>query len=84
MRREASIGMAGCDGAGGCAGSVSGRDNEDALYGIGVRYQLSDRLRLFVDATYSWKWVSPELGVRRPYPHQRMATLVIMKKDYFG
>jgi two-component system nitrogen regulation response regulator NtrX len=25
-----------------------------------------------------------ELGVRRPYLHQRMATLAIVKKDYFG
>jgi transcriptional regulator of acetoin/glycerol metabolism len=25
-----------------------------------------------------------ELGVRRPYLHHRMATLAIVKKDYFG
>jgi hypothetical protein len=37
-------------------------DNEDALYGIGVRYQLSDGLRLFVDATYFMEVGEPGKG----------------------
>lgn len=37
-------------------------DNEDALYGIGVRYQLSEQLRLFVDATYFMEVGEPGNG----------------------
>jgi hypothetical protein len=52
------------------SGSVSGRafaervtnDDQDPLYGIGVRYSLSDRLKLYVDSTYFMEVGEPEKG----------------------
>lgn len=37
-------------------------DSEDALYGVGVRYQLTERLRLFLDATYFMEVGEPGKG----------------------
>lgn len=37
-------------------------DSEDALYGVGVRYQLAEKLRVFVDATYFMEVGEPGKG----------------------
>ena len=52
------------------SGSLSGtdfgaritNDDEDALYGIGVRYAVSERLRIYVDSTYFMEVGEPETG----------------------
>lgn len=39
-------------GAGAGLADTADNDDEDALYGIGVRYAVNERLRLYLDATY--------------------------------
>lgn len=52
------------------AGSLSGapfgarltNDDEDALYGIGVSYALSERVRIYLDSTYFMEVGQPDTG----------------------
>lgn len=52
------------------SGSVSGNDfgarlkddDEDALYGVGVRYAVNERVRIYLDATYFMEVGEPNTG----------------------
>ncbi|MET0533964.1 MAG: porin family protein [Steroidobacter sp.] len=43
-------------------GASIDNESEDALYGVGVRYSVTERLRLYLDATYFMEVGEPERG----------------------